>query len=181
MELYIVGQNLKSSLSNRGIKPHLIDMLSKEAGPTIYIIGATYEGMKAISDECALHFLDTLVDIMEIYVQGRWAMKRLVVRFSRDAISLSCIITDPKSTDGTLLLSSKWATDEEPDNRLHFFIENWEHPEIFGKIVGRCGRLVQSDSNTLKEICRKIKRDKKVTLTPRQAFAFDYFESHELT
>jgi hypothetical protein len=177
-ELYIVGQNLRTVLSSRGLKKQIIDILQKK-GPVIYIIGATYEGMKAINENCAVHFLDTLVDLKDIFRQAGSAKGRLIVRFSRDAISLSCLISDPQRKSGKMVLTSKWAGDEECDGRLHFVIENWEYPELFSKLAGRCWRMTQSDTLTLKQMCEIIRRDADICCNDSQNAALDFFIAYD--
>lgn len=183
-EIFIIGQNLRTLMSTTGFKERIKQLLQKNKGLKIWFIGATYEGMKAISTECAEHFSDTLKDFKELYEDLGDNAAELRVRFHPSAISLSCMIRDPNNDDrGILVMTPKWARDAEPANRQYCVIEKWEYRDLFNKVAGHRVAMTQADSQRLKDICTVIKKEIDSGLktdTQNITPVLEYFENKDL-
>jgi len=159
-EIFIIGQNLRTLMSTQGFKARIKMLIQKNKELKIWFIGATYNGMKEISKECAEHFDNTLKDFKEIYEELGEKADKLYVRFHPSAISLSCIIRDPDDDKrGILVMTPKWARDADPANRHYCVIEKWEYRELFNRVAGHRIAMVQTDSQRLKDICSVIDKE----------------------
>jgi len=159
-EIFVIGQNLRTLMSSPGFKEKIKELIDAPNGPIIWFIGSSWDGMKAISPECAHHFLDTLGDFRELYEYLGDQNDKLLVRFHPSAISLSCIIKDPDNDKrGLLVMGPKWARDADPANRHFCVVERWEHRDIFNRVAGHRIAMTQADSLRLKDMSISIKRD----------------------
>ena len=164
-KIVLVGQNIRTVLSDSKFKERIIKLIKKNDKLEVLFIGTTYEGMKAISPECAEHFDETLRDLKYIYESiGDECSSQLKVCFHPSATSLSVLFRDPDPISDNvdraiLVMTPKWARDADPQNRLYCVIERWEYPNLFKRIYGHISAMTQSDSQSLSEICRVIKNE----------------------
>lgn len=183
-EIFIIGQNLRTLMSTTGFKEKVEELIRNPNGPYIWFIGSTWDGMKAISSECAQHFLDTLGDFRDLYESSGDQVDRLRVRFHPSAISLSCIIRDPDDNKrGIAVMTPKWARDADPANRHYCVIERWEHRDIFNRVSGHRVAMTQADSLRLKDMSKIIKKDianVSFGISEKQALDLDYFDDRNL-
>ncbi len=165
-KLYIIGQNLLTITSSSEFHDRLKKRFEKAKTDNdlhVYLIGATYDGMKVIGSECAQDFQETLKNIKFLYDQIPEASKRLSVCFHPSAISLSAIVRDPQERSrGLAIFTVKWAKDNNPDDRLQCVVEKAEHPDLFGKIAGHLRAMTEGYSMKLSDISSEIEKDIKL-------------------
>ena len=179
-EIFIIGQNLRTLMGTQGFKKKIETLLNNIEGPRIWFIGATWDGMKAISPECAYHFLETIGDFKDLYELSGNQTDRLRVRFHPSAISLSCIIRDPENDKrGILVMTPKWSRDADPRNRHYCVIERWEYKDIFNRVSGHRDAMTQADSLRLRDMSQIIIKDiANGTLRISEQAAFKINEKH---
>lgn len=163
-EIYIIGQNLRTILSDQKFKRRIVDLIKKNSDLVVTFIMSPPEVMDAVFHErketSQKQYKESLKDLklMKELLDKEEDKIRLRVHFHSSIISLSCMIRDPENINrGVMVLTVKWALDFEPKNRLHIVVEKWADPDVFQKIYGSISAMTQVESGSLEEMCSRMK------------------------
>lgn len=157
-ELYIIGQNICTILSNEDLKQKLKKFIEKN-DTELTVILSPYKILEKVFPLGAKHLTQTVIDLRNLYFYlGEEQRKRFKIYFNPGTISLSAIIRDPtdKNARGVIVFTPKWSFDSSPGNRMYCVIEKWENKNCFDNIFGGVGRMIQSDSLSLKDMCEQL-------------------------
>lgn len=157
-ELYIIGQNIRTILSKEDRKQKLKKFIEKN-GTELTIILCPYEILEKVFPLAAEHLKQTVKDLKNLYFDlSDEQRKRFKIYFNPGTISLSAFVRDPadKNARGVIVFTPKWSFDTSPGNRMYCVIEKWENKNCFDNIFGGVGRMIQSDSLSLKEVCEQL-------------------------
>lgn len=162
-ELFIIGQNIRTLLSDRENLEHVAKLLRKNPVFVVTFILTTDEAMCAISPhpptETMIEFKQTIRELSELIesLVTEDEKQRVRVHFHRGASSLSAIIRDPKKENrAEMVFTPKWSTELEPTNRVYCVVRRWENPDIFKKLYGFINILTGVQSLPLSEMCAKL-------------------------
>jgi hypothetical protein len=152
-ELVLVGPNLRSWLSDDDSKQGLVELV-KQRRVRVTMILATYETLRPIAPEGAIHLRQSVKDI------GRMAdlldddEKHLMsAQFHVGASTLSAVFVDPMSPDGILFFSPRWAIQFLPQDRLTCVIDKAINSAALFKAVHNGVLLMtQGDAKTVADM-----------------------------
>jgi hypothetical protein len=157
-QLYVIGQNIRTLLSNEDLKQKLKKFIEKN-GTELTIILSPYKILEKVFPLAAEHLKQTVIDLRNLYFDlSEEQRKRFKIYFNPGTISLSAFIRDPadKNARGVIVFTPKWSFDSSPGNRMYCVIEKWENKNCFDNIFGGVGRMIQSDSLSLKDMCEQL-------------------------
>jgi hypothetical protein len=122
-ELILAGANLRSWLSDYDSKLGLIELV-KNRHVRVTLILATYETLRPIPPEGAIHLRESVKDIQEMLATLDGMEKRLMTaHFHVGASTLSAVFIDPRTPEGILFFSPRWAIQFLPQDRLTCVID----------------------------------------------------------
>jgi hypothetical protein len=153
-ELIIAGPNLRSWLSDDDGKRGLVDLV-KRRRVRVTLILATYETLRPISPEGAVHLRESVKDIRQMLEQvdepsGRRLMS---AHFHVGASTLSAVFVDPRSPDGILFFNPRWAIQFVPQDRLTCVIDKQVNsPGLFKAIYNGVLLMTQGDAMTVDDM-----------------------------
>jgi hypothetical protein len=122
-ELVLAGPNLRGWLTSPTTRRQLVDLIESRPVNVTFILG-TYETLKPVSTEGAVHLRNSVIELGEM--MGALApadRHRMQVHFHVGASTLSAVFVDPKSEDGILFFSPRWAIGFVPQDRLTCVID----------------------------------------------------------
>jgi hypothetical protein len=152
-ELILAGPNLRSWMSDDGSKQGLIELVKKRR-VRVTLILATYESLSPISPEGAIHLRESARDIREMFDTLDDAEKRLMTAyFHVGASTLSAVFVDPRSSEGILFFSPRWAIQFLPQDRLTCVIDKTVNSEsLYKALYNGVLLMTQGDAKTVDEM-----------------------------
>jgi len=152
-ELILAGGNLRSWMSDEDSKNGLVALV-QERRIRVTLILATYETLRPISPEGAIHLRESVKDIRQM--TDRLAEKDrdlMRVYFHVGAATLSAVFIDPDSPHGLLFFSPRWAIQWLPQDRLNCVIDKTINSEgLFKAIYNGVLLMRQGDAKSLEEM-----------------------------
>ena len=151
-EIYLIGQNLRTVLSDPKVLPHLSKLLSKNKNLEVRIIISVPGALDHVHPDASRHYLQTVRELQSFYANlDEACRRRVIMRAHAGAISLSALIRDPDNNErGIMVFTPKWATDLEPGNRIFCVARKSANPEIFAKLMGHVSTmLLGQDLNSI--------------------------------
>lgn len=161
-EVIMVGQNMRTLMSDPAFRRHVVALLKNNKEARVTFILSTPEVLKAMSKTIVpayRHYVDSVTEIRNMYHDqlGPAERERFAVYAHTGATSLSATIRDPKdNTRGVITFTVKWATDREPQNRIFCVVERWENRALFNRLYGHIDDMTRSESGSIKELCERI-------------------------
>lgn len=152
-ELILVGPNLRSWMSDDDAKQRLVEAV-RTRHVRVTLILATYETLRPIAPEGAIHLRESAKDISEMMVLLDGRERRLMsAHFHVGASTLSAVFVDPRSPDGILFFSPRWAIQFLPQDRLTCVIDKRiNSPSLFKAIYNGVLLMTQGDAKTVEEM-----------------------------
>jgi hypothetical protein len=152
-ELILAGPNLRSWLSDAESKQGLIELIAGR-GVRVTLIMATYDTLRPIAREGAIHLRESVRDAREML----WALpgdrKDLMsAYFHVGAATLSAVFIDPKRRDGILFFSPRWAIQFLPQDRLTCVIDkSVNDASLYKALYNGVLLMTQGDAKTIDEM-----------------------------
>ncbi len=152
-ELILAGPNLRSWMSDDDSKQGLVDLVRRR-GVRVTFICATYETLRPVSPEGAIHLRQSVKDIAEMMAALDGAERRLMsAHFHLGASTLSAVFIDPRSPDGILFFNPRWAIQFLPQDRLTCVIDKRiNSPGLFKAVYNGVLLMTQGDAKTVEEM-----------------------------
>jgi hypothetical protein len=152
-ELILAGPNLRSWMSDDHTKRGLVDLVRRRR-VRVTLILATYETLRPIAPEGAIHLRESAKDISEMVGQLDAVERRLMsAHFHVGASTLSAVFVDPRSPDGILFFNPRWAIQFLPQDRLTCVIDKRiNSPGLFKAIYNGVLLMTQGDAKTVEEM-----------------------------
>jgi hypothetical protein len=152
-ELILAGTNLRSWMSDHESKRGLVALV-KDRHVRVTLILATYETLRPVSPEGAIHLLESVKDIQKMFDMLEGEEKELMTaHFHIGASTLSAVFVDPASPEGILFFSPKWAIQFLPQDRLTCIIDKSINSEgLFKAIYNGVFLMTQSDAKSLEDM-----------------------------
>jgi hypothetical protein len=152
-ELILAGPNLRSWLSDEDAKRGLVDLV-RVRRVRVTLILATYETLAPVSPEGAIHLRESAKDIREMMGLLDGAERRLMTaHFHIGASTLSAVFVDPRSPDGILFFSPRWAIQFLPQDRLTCVIDKKVNsPALFRAIYNGILLMTQGDAKGVEDM-----------------------------
>lgn len=151
-EVYVIGQNLRTILSNPKALPHLRNLILKNKNLRVHIIISVPGSVDHAHQDFRSHYFQTVSELQEFYVGlDEECRQRVIMRAHAGATSLSALIRDPEHDErGVIVFTLKWATDLEPGNRVFCVVRKTENSDIFAKLMGHVSTmLLGQDINSI--------------------------------
>ena len=151
-ELVLAGPNLRSWMSDEDSKRGLVGLVKR--GVRVTLILATYDTLRPISPEGAIHLRESAKDIREMLDQFDTGQRRLMTaHFHLGATTLSATFVDPRSPDGILFFSPRWAIQFLPQDRLTCVIDKKVNsPALYKALYNGVLLMTQGDAKTVDEM-----------------------------
>lgn len=122
-EVVLAGSNLRSWMSDDDTKQDLVELVNKRQ-VRVTMIMATYETLRPISPEGAVHLRESVKDVKEMLgLLDDNKRKLMSAHFHVGAATLSAVFIDPKRPEGILFFSPRWAIQFLPQDRLTCVID----------------------------------------------------------
>jgi hypothetical protein len=152
-ELILAGPNLRSWMSDDESKRQLVDLVRRRRVRVTFIL-ATYETLRPIAPEGAIHLRESAKDISEMMGLLDGPERRLMsAHFHVGASTLSAVFVDPRSPDGILFFNPRWAIQFLPQDRLTCVIDKKiNSPALFKAIYNGVLLMTQGDAKTVEEM-----------------------------
>jgi TIR domain len=152
-ELILAGPNLRSWMSDDDSKQGLVDLVRRRH-VRVTLILATYETLRPISPEGAIHLRESAKDIGAMMASLDTSERRLMsAHFHVGASTLSAVFVDPRSPQGLLFFSPRWAIQFLPQDRLTCVIDKRiNSPDLFRAIYNGVLLMTQGDAKTIEEM-----------------------------
>jgi hypothetical protein len=152
-ELILAGPNLRSWMSDAESKQGLIDLVAGR-GVRVTLIMATYETLRPISPEGAIHLRETVKDVREILGALQSDKRRLMsAHFHTGAATLSAVFIDPRRPDGILFFSPRWAIQFLPQDRLTCVIDkSVNSASLYKALYNGVLLMTQGDAKSIDEM-----------------------------
>ncbi len=152
-ELILAGSNLRNWLTDEKSRAQLLALVRDENVSVTLIMG-TYEALAAISPEGATHLRDSVMEVKGMVdALDREQRGLMKVHFHVGVVTLSVVFVDPKSDDGILFFSPRWAIQYVPHDRFSCVIDKRVNSvDLFDAIYGGVTLMIQGDAKTLGEM-----------------------------
>jgi hypothetical protein len=152
-ELILAGPNLRSWMSDDDCKQRLVDAV-RTRHVRVRLILATYETLRPISPEGAIHLRESAKDINEMMGLLAEPERRLMsAHFHVGASTLSAVFVDPQSQQGILFFSPRWAIQFLPQDRMTCVIDKKiNSAALFKAIYNGVLLMTQGDAKTVQEM-----------------------------
>jgi hypothetical protein len=152
-ELILAGPNLRSWLSDEESKRGLVATV-RERGVRVTLILATYETLRAVSPEGAIHLRASVDDIRGMFDQLDQTERRLMpAYFHVGASTLSSVIIDPETPQCILFFSPRWAIQYLPQDRMTCVVDKKINDErLFKSIYNSVLLMTQGDAKSIEEM-----------------------------
>jgi hypothetical protein len=152
-ELVLAGPNLRSWMSDEDSKRGLVDLV-KRRRVRVTLVLATYETLSPVSREGAIHLRASANDIREMLDQLDASERRLMTaHFHLGASTLSAVFVDPRSPDGIMFFSPRWAIQFLPQDRLTCVIDKRVNsPALHAALYNGVLLMTQGDAKTVDEM-----------------------------
>ncbi|HUN35059.1 MAG TPA: toll/interleukin-1 receptor domain-containing protein [Trebonia sp.] len=153
-ELIIAGPNLRSWLSDDDSKRGLVDLV-KRRRVRVTLILATYETLRPIAPEGAVHLRESVKDIRQMLDQLDPGEERRLMsaHFHVGASTLSTVFVDPRSPRGILFFNPRWAIQFLPQDRLTCVIDKQVNsPGLYKAIYNGVLLMTQGDAMTVDDM-----------------------------
>jgi hypothetical protein len=152
-ELIIAGTNLRSWLSDRESKRGLLRLV-KERRVRVTLILATYETLRAVSPEGAIHLRESTKDIQKMFnLLDNEEKDLMTAHFHIGASTLSAVIIDPTRPEGILFFSPKWAIQFLPQDRMTCVVDKSINSDsLFKAIYNGVFLMTQGDAMSLEDM-----------------------------
>jgi TIR domain len=152
-ELVLAGPNLRSWLTSAKTRQQLIDLL-ESTKVTVTFILATYETLRPVSAEGAVHLRSSVIGLREmrdaLAPAGR---ERMQVYFHLGASTLSAVFVDPRSADGLLFFNPRWAIGFVPHDRLTCVIDKrYNSVGLYKALHNGVLLMIQGDALSLEQM-----------------------------
>jgi hypothetical protein len=143
-EIYLIGQNLRSVLSDPRVLPHFHKLVSKNRKLELRIIISPPGSIDHVHPDASRHYAQTIRELKTFYRKlDEECRRRVTMKAHAGATSLSALIRDPGNDDrGVIVFTPKWATDQEPGNRIFCVVRKSENPVIFAKLFGHVSTML---------------------------------------
>jgi hypothetical protein len=152
-ELILAGPNLRSWMSDHDSKRLLVDLVRRRR-VRVTLILATYETLRPIAPEGAIHLRESVKDIKQMMglLDGP-ELELMSAHFHVGASTLSAVFVDPRSSDGILFFNPRWAIQFLPQDRLTCVIDKrFNSPALFKAIYNGVLLMTQGDAKTVEEM-----------------------------
>jgi hypothetical protein len=152
-ELILAGPNLRSWMSDDDTKRQLVDLV-RERRVRVTLILATYETLRPISPEGAIHLRESAKDIRRMLGQLEERERGLMTaHFHGGASTLSAVFVDPRRPEGILFFTPRWAIQFLPQDRLTCVIDKKVNsPGLFKAIYNGIFLMTQGDARTVEDM-----------------------------
>ena len=152
-ELILAGPNLRSWLSDEESKRALVAVI-KERRVRVTLILATYETLRAVSPEGAVHLRASVNDIRRMFDALDPAERGLMsAHFHIGASTLAAVIIDPTTPQGILFFSPRWAIQFLPQDRMTCVVDKKINSEdLFKAIYNGVLLMTQGDAKSVEEM-----------------------------
>jgi hypothetical protein len=152
-KLILAGPNLRSWLSDDDSKRGLVALV-KERRVSVTLILATYETLRAVSPEGAVHLRASVGDIRSMFDMLDAEERRLMTaHFHIGASTLSAVIIDPTTPEGILFFSPRWAIQFLPQDRMTCVIDKTINSEgLFKAIYNGVLLMTQGDAKSVEDM-----------------------------
>jgi hypothetical protein len=152
-ELILAGSNLRSWLSDVDDKQALVDLVT-ERNIRVTLIMATYETLRPISPEGAIHLRESVKDTLEMFRALPADKQKLMSAFFHvGAVTLSAVFIDPKRRDGILFFSPRWAIQFLPQDRLTCVIDkSVNSASLYKALYNGVLLMTQGDAKSIDEM-----------------------------
>ena len=152
-ELILAAANLRSWMSDSDSRQQLVDLV-KVRRIRVTLILATYETLRPISAEGALHLRQSVEDIkpmLDLLTEEERALMR--VYFHVGATTLSAVFIDPEEPDGILFFSPRWAIQFQPQDRLTCVIDKTiNSAALYKAIYNSVFLMTQRDAKSIADM-----------------------------
>jgi hypothetical protein len=152
-ELVLAGPNLRNWLTEEESRRQLTALVAEKQVRITFVLG-TYEALEAIYPEGATHLRDSVLEIKGMLDRlGAEERELMKVHFHVGVVTLSAVFVDPKSADGILFFSPRWAFQFVPHDRFSCVIDKRVNSvDLFNAIYGGVTLMVQGDAKTLDQM-----------------------------
>jgi hypothetical protein len=152
-ELVLAGSNLRNWLTEEASRAQLTALVAERQIRVTLVLG-TYEALEAISPEGATHLRDSVLEIKDMLAElGPEKRKLMKVHFHVGVVTLSAVFVDPRSADGILFFSPRWAIQFVPHDRFSCVIDKRVNSvELYNAIYGGLTLMIQGDAKTLEQM-----------------------------
>jgi len=152
-ELILAGPNLRSWMSDDDSRQGLVELVRRRH-VRVTLILATYETLRPVSPEGAIHLRQSVKDISAMMASLDGPERRLMsAHFHVGASTLSAVFVDPRSPRGLLFFSPRWAIQFLPQDRLTCVIDKTiNSPDLFKSVYNGVLLMTQGDAKTLEEM-----------------------------
>jgi hypothetical protein len=152
-EIVLAGPNLRSWMSDDDTKLSLIELVNRRR-VRVTMIMATYETLRPIAPEGAVHLRESVKDVKEMLGMLDREKRRLMsAHFHVGAATLSAVFIDPKRPEGILFFSPRWAIQFLPQDRLTCVIDKKiNSPSLFKAIYNGVLLMTQGDAKTVDDM-----------------------------
>ncbi len=156
-ELIIAGPNLRSWLSDNESKQGLVGLV-KRRNVRVTLILATYETLRPISPEGAIHLRESVKDISKMLNALEKDERELMsAHFHVGASTLSAVFIDPATPEGLLFFSPRWAIQFLPQDRLTCVIDKRINSEdLYKAIYNGVLLMTQGDAKTIEDMLASL-------------------------
>lgn len=122
-EIVLAGPNLRSWMSDDDTRRGLVELVNRRQ-VRVTMIMATYETLRPIAPEGAVHLRESVKDVKEMLAQLDDDKRKLMsAHFHVGAATLSAVFIDPRRPEGILFFSPRWAIQFLPQDRLTCVID----------------------------------------------------------
>jgi hypothetical protein len=152
-EIVLAGPNLRSWMSDDDTKRGLVELVNKRR-VRVTMIMATYETLRPIAPEGAVHLLESVKDVKEMLgLLDDEKRKLMSAHFHVGAATLSAVFIDPKRPAGILFFSPRWAIQFLPQDRLTCVIDKRTNSSsLFKAIYNGVLLMTQGDAKTIDDM-----------------------------
>jgi TIR domain len=152
-ELVLAGPNLRSWMSDDDAKADLVDLVNRRR-IRVTIIMATYETLRPMSWEGAVHLRESARDVREMFASLDPDKRKLMsAHFHIGAATLSAVFVDPRKPDGILFFNPRWAIQFLPQDRLTCVIDKKINSgSLFKAIYNGVLLMTQGDAKSVDDM-----------------------------
>jgi len=152
-DLVLAGANLRNWLTEEQTRAQLVALV-KERRVRVTLVLGTYEVLAAIAPAGATHLRDSVTDIRNMLnALGPEDRELMRVRFHVGVATLSAVFVDPRSDDGIVFFSPRWAIEFVPHDRFSCMIDKRVNAgELFDALYGGVTLMIQGDARTLDQM-----------------------------
>jgi TIR domain len=152
-ELILAGPNLRGWLTSPATRRQIVELMESRPVNVTFIL-ATYETLKPVSSEGAVHLRSSVVELREMLdALASTSRHRMQVHFHVGASTLSAVFVDPKSDEGILFFNPRWAIGFVPQDRLTCVIDKrYNSARLYKALHNGVLLMIQGDALSLEQM-----------------------------